>query len=49
MENKFSPYLCGSRKNHNVQYSFLKMIENVEKVRVIFMEHSKTFGLINYS
>ena len=25
------------------------MIENVEKVRVIFMELSKTFGLINYS
>ena len=47
MENKFSPYLWGSRKNHNAQYSFLKMIENVEKVRKIFIEHSKSFGLIN--
>ena len=28
MENKFSPYLCGFRKNHNAQYSLLKIIEN---------------------
>ena len=27
VENKFSPYLCVFRKNHNAQYSFLKMIE----------------------
>ena len=31
MENKFSPYLCGFRKNHNAQYSLLKMIENWKK------------------
>ena len=28
MQNKFSPYLCEIRKNHNAQYSLLKMIEN---------------------
>ena len=27
MTTKFSPYLCGFRKNHNAQYSLLKMIE----------------------
>ena len=31
MKNKFSPYLCGFRKNHNAQYSLLKMIENWKK------------------
>ena len=31
MKNKFSPYLCGFRKNHNVQYSLLKMIESWKK------------------
>ena len=30
-KNKFSPYLCGFRKNHNTQYSLLKMIENWKK------------------
>ena len=28
MKKKFSSYLCGFRKNHNAQYSLLKMIEN---------------------
>ena len=28
MEKKSSRYLCGFRKNHNAQYSLLKMIEN---------------------
>ena len=27
MTTKFSPYLCGFRKNHNAQYLLLKMIE----------------------
>ena len=56
MKNKFSPYLCGFRKNHNAQYSLLKMIENWkkqlgngEKVGVIFMDLSKAFHTINHS
>ena len=56
MENKFSLYLCGFRKNHNAQYSLLKMIENwkkqldnSEKVGVIFMDLSKAFDSINHS
>ena len=28
---KFSTYLCGFRKNHNAQYSLLKMIETWKK------------------
>ena len=31
MSAKFSPYLCGFRKNHNAQYSLLKMIETWKK------------------
>ena len=31
MKKKFSPYLYGFRKNHNAQYSLLKMIENWKK------------------
>ena len=56
MKNKFSPYLCGFRKNHNAQYSLLKMIgnwkkqlDNGEKVEVIFMDLSKAFGAIDHS
>ena len=56
MKNKFSPYLCGFRKNHNAQYSLLKMIENWkkqldngEKVGVIFMDLSKAFDTINHN
>ena len=56
MENKFSPYLCGFRKNHNAQNSLLKMIknwkkqlENDEKVGIIFMDLSKAFDTINHS
>ena len=55
MKNKFSPYLCGFRKNHNAQYSLLKMIENWkkqldndEKVGVIFTDFSKAFDTINH-
>ena len=56
MKNKFSPYLCGFKKNHNAQYLLLKMIENwkkqldnSEKVGVIFMDLSKAFDTINHS
>ena len=56
MKNKFSPHLCGFRKKHNAQYSFLKMIENWkkqldngEKLGVIFMGLSKVFDSINHS
>ena len=45
MTKKFSPYLCGFRKDHNAQYSLLKMIETWkkhldegEKIRVIPMD-----------
>ena len=31
MTTKFSPYLCGFRKNHNAQHSLLKMIETWKK------------------
>ena len=31
MTAKFSPYLCGFRKNHNAPYSLLKMIETWKK------------------
>ena len=56
MKSKFSPYLCGFRKNHNAQCSLLKMIENWkkqlnngEKVGVIFMDISKAFDTTNHS
>ena len=55
MTTKFSPYLCGFRKNHNVQYSLLKMIEtwkNIwireKKIGVILMDLSKAFEAINH-
>ena len=31
MTTKFSLYLCGFRKNHNAQYSLLKMIKTWKK------------------
>ena len=56
MKNKFSPYLCAFRKNHNAPYSLLKMIEKWkkqsgkgEKVGVIFMDLSKAFDTINHN
>ena len=56
MTTKFSPYLCGFRKNHNAQYSLLKMTETWkkhldkgEKVGVILMDLSKAFDTINHS
>ena len=45
MENKFSFYPHGFKKNHSAQYSFLKIMENWkkqldndEKVGVIFLD-----------
>ena len=56
MKNQFSPYLCGFRKNHNAQYSLLKMIENWkkqlenrEKIGVNFTDLSKAFHTISHS
>ena len=56
MASKFSPFLCGFRKNHNFQYSLLKMIEvwkkNLDKgneIAVILMDLSKAFNTINHS
>ena len=34
MTSKFSPFLCGFRKNHNSQYSLLKMIEVWKKILI---------------
>ena len=56
MTSKFSPFLCGFRKNHNSQYSLLKMVEvwkkNIDKgneIAVILMDLSKAFDTINHS
>ena len=56
MTSKFSPFLCGFRKNHNSQYSLLKMIQvwkkNLDKgneIAVILIDLSKAFGTINHS
>ena len=50
MQNKFSKYLTGFRKNHDTQNSLLRMIEswkfrlnNGSKVGVIIMDLSKSF------
>ena len=48
MQNKFSIYLTGFRKNHNTQYALLKMIKTWKKnlshkVGVIYMDLSKAF------
>ena len=52
----FSLFLCGFRKNHNSQYSLVKMIEvwkkNLDKgneTTVILMDLSKAFDTINHS
>ena len=53
---KFSPYLCGFRKNQNAQYSLLKMIETWKKhfdkrakIGIILMDLSKALDTINHS
>ena len=51
MTSKFSPFLCGFRKNHNSQYSLLKMIDDVwiknldkgNEIAVILMVFRKPF------
>ena len=55
MTTKFSPYLFGFRKNHNAQYSLLKMIETwkkhfdkQEKIGVILIALTKAFDTINH-
>ena len=55
IENKFSKYLTGFRKNHNTQNSLLRMIEswkaklnNGSKVGVIIMDLSKVFDSLNH-
>ena len=56
MASKFSAFLCGFRKNHNSQYSLLKLIEICKKIldkgneiAVILMDLSKAFDTINHS
>ena len=55
MATKFSPYSCGFRKNHNAQYSLLKMIETWKKhldkreKLGLMMDLSKAFDAINHS
>ena len=56
MTTKCFPYLCGFRKNHNAQYSPLKMIETRkkhlnkgEKIGGILMDLSKAFDTIYHS
>ena len=53
---KFSPYLCGFRKNQKAQYSLLKMIETWKKhfdkrakIGIILMDLSKALDTINHS
>ena len=55
MQNIFSIYLTGFRKNHGTQYALLKMIETWKtklnmghKVGVIYMDLSKAFGSLNH-
>ena len=55
MQNKFSKYLTGFRKNHNTLNSLLRMIEswkarlnNGSKVGVIIMDLSKAFDSLNH-
>ena len=55
MQNKFSKYLTGFRKNHNTQNSLLRMIEswkvrhnNGSKVGIMIMDLSKAFDSLNH-
>ena len=54
MQNKFSKYLTGFRKNHNMQNFILRMIEswklrlnNGSKVGVTIIDLSKAFDSLN--
>ena len=55
MQNKFSIYLTGFRKNHGIQHTLLKMIETWktklnmgQKVGVIDMDLSRAFDSLNH-
>ena len=55
MQNKFSIYLTGFRKNHGTQHTLLKMIETWKtklntghKVGVIYMDLSKAFDSLRH-
>ena len=55
MQNKFSVYLTGFRKNHGTQHPLLKIIEAWKtklimghKVGVIYMDLSKAFDSLNH-
>ena len=55
MQNKFSIYLTGFRKNDGTQHALLKMIETWKtklsmgyKIGVIYMYLSKAFGSLNH-
>ena len=54
IQNKFSIYLTGFRKNHSTQHVLIKMIETWktklnmgDKVGVIYMDLSKAFDSLN--
>ena len=56
MNDKFSKYLTGFCKNHNIQYALLNMIENCEsnlnkgnEIGAIFMDLSKAFHSLSHS
>ena len=55
MQNKFSIYLTGFRKNHGTQHALLKMIEAWKtklkmshKLGVIYMDLSKAFDSLHH-
>ena len=55
MQNKFSKYLTGLRKNHDTQNSHLRMIESWKvrqnggsKLGVIIIDLSKAFDSLNH-
>ena len=55
MQNKFSIYLTGLRKNHGTQHELLKMIETWKtklkmdhKVGVIYVDLSKVLDSLNH-
>ena len=56
METKFSKFLTGFRKNHNTQYTLLRMIENWKtqlskrnRIGAIIMDLSQEFDTLNHN
>ena len=56
METKFFKFFTGFRRNHNTQYTLLRMKENWKrqlnkrkKIGVIIMDLSKTFDTLNHN